>query len=75
MSIARKCDMCGKLYEEYNTEKDEKNPNGIMFLNIVTPGSYFKHGEIDCCPECMAAIKGMFNSQKAEQRYLRKNGR
>lgn len=56
MSIARKCDMCGKLYEEYNQKHDEKNPNGIMLLNIVENGNYYGNSKIDCCPECMTSI-------------------
>lgn len=29
MSIAKKCDICGKLYESYNTKNDAKNANGV----------------------------------------------
>lgn len=32
MACAKKCDRCGKLYEQYNSKNDRKNPNGIMVL-------------------------------------------
>ena len=34
MALAKKCDRCGKFYEEYNTKYDGKNINGILLLNI-----------------------------------------
>lgn len=57
MAVAKKCDICGKLYEPYNSKKDGNNPNGIMFLNIDDSGSYWKNTALDCCPECMKFIK------------------
>ena len=35
MACAKKCDRCGKLYEQYNSKNDRKNPNGIMVLNWI----------------------------------------
>lgn len=57
MSLAKKCDICGKLYEQYNTRKDKDNINGLLFLNIDMQQHYYSHGVTDCCPECMEAIK------------------
>lgn len=57
MSIAKKCDVCGKLYEPYNTSYTEGNPNGIMFLNIDNTQKYFSHKAIDCCPNCMSRLQ------------------
>ena len=50
MAIAKKCDICGKLYEEYNTKRDKKNTNGFMFLNLLDNQNYFEHDPYDCCP-------------------------
>lgn len=57
MALAKKCDVCGKLYERYNEENNIEDVNGIMFLNIDRVGKYFSHGTMDCCPECMKNIK------------------
>lgn len=59
MSIAKKCDVCGKLYEPYNTSNTKDNPNGIMFLNIDNAQKYFSHKAMDCCPDCISKIKKM----------------
>lgn len=53
MACARKCDRCGKLYEEHNLKNDEKNPNGIMVLNLDYQRKYYPHDAMDLCPDCM----------------------
>ena len=30
MAIAKKCDICGKLYEEYNFKQSKDNFNGFV---------------------------------------------
>lgn len=57
MSSAKKCDVCGRLYELYNEDRNENAPNGFMLLNIDTKGQYYGHDAHDCCPCCMEAIK------------------
>ena len=57
MAIAKKCDVCGKLYELYNLEHDEDKPNGITFLNIDYIQEHYYHDDLDCCPQCMNSIK------------------
>lgn len=57
MSTAKKCDICGTLYESYNIKHDKKNTNGIMFLNIDDQQKYFPNDMIDCCQKCMEAIR------------------
>lgn len=53
---AKKCDRCGKFYDEYN---QNKNHNGICFCR-----KYYSNGFnvsydncIDLCPECMTDVK------------------
>lgn len=53
MACAKKCDRCGKLYEQYNSKNDRKNPNGIMVLNLDSQRRYFAHNALDLCPDCM----------------------
>ena len=51
MACAKKCDRCGKLYEQYNSKNDRKNPNGIMVLNLDSQRRYFTHNALDLCPD------------------------
>ena len=57
MSIAKKCDICGKYYESYNTKNNSEKTNGLMFLTIDDRQQYHSHNVIDTCPECMDSIK------------------
>lgn len=59
MSVAKKCDCCGKLYEAYNHEcQCADQPNGLQFLNIRLDGeNAYDHNFIDCCPDCMTSIQ------------------
>ena len=61
MSVAKKCDRCGKLYEEYNVKNDEKKANGISFLNIDSKEEAFGHAYHDLCPECMEELRTWFD--------------
>lgn len=67
MAIARKCDVCGKLYEEYNTKRDKKNTNGFMFLNRLDNRNYYDHDPYDCCPKCMTYIRNYVNVLRGEK--------
>lgn len=53
MANAMKCDRCGKLYESYNTKKDNKNINGFIPVNLDVDRKYYSHGVTDLCPDCM----------------------
>lgn len=57
MATAKKCDVCGRLYEIYNDKNDKKKVNGLMFLNVDARRQYFSHEVVDCCPQCMFSIK------------------
>ena len=67
MAIAKKCDICGKLYELYNVRCDSEKVNGLMFLNLDSKNQYFTHNTIDCCPECMKSIQDHIDSLKGEK--------
>lgn len=56
MTLARKCDICGVLYESYNEESDLENPNTIKFGNTDINDRVDWHEDIDCCPNCMISI-------------------
>lgn len=57
MAFAKKCDICGRYYTNYNVKKSAENVNGFMLLNIDDAGKYYSHETVDCCPKCMASIK------------------
>lgn len=68
MACAKKCDRCGKLYEQYNSKNDRKNPNGIMVLNLDSQRRYFAHNALDLCPDCMKGFQDWFGKVKQMER-------
>lgn len=68
MACAKKCDRCGKLYEQYNSKNDRKNPNGIMVLNLDSRGRYFTHNALDLCPDCMKGFQDWLREVKQMER-------
>lgn len=73
MSIAKSCDICGKLYPIYNTEHDKDRVNGITFLNIDAQMKYYSNNVLDCCPECMDSIKKHIETLKKGGKYASSN--
>ena len=67
MADARKCDLCGKFYDAYNTKNDSKKVSGLILANVDAKGRYFEHGGIDCCPECMNEIMSVMNKLKEKK--------
>lgn len=68
MACAKKCDRCGKLYEQYNSKNDKKNPNGIMVLNLDSQRRYFTHNALDLCPDCMKEFQDWLREVKQMER-------
>ena len=64
MSVAKQCDICGKFYDLYNIKKDDKNTNGLMFLNIDGAMLYYENDPIDCCPTCMDLVRKYIEHMK-----------
>lgn len=66
MSVCKKCDRCGSMYENYNYPKhDDENFNGILFAAITdTSDKYINHGLKDLCPECMKSFMDWFNCEE-----------
>lgn len=60
MSMAKKCDICGKFYEGY------PGISGISFERMFMKSSDVQSTAetFDCCPECMDAIKKHLDSLK-----------
>lgn len=64
MASAKKCDRCGKLYEEYNTVCDSKNINGVMLLNLDSHGQYYSNKTLDFCPNCKDSFENWLHGTK-----------
>lgn len=53
MAIARKCDRCEKLYEEYDhIECNDKQITGLYTAKTSEKGIHFTQEHYDLCPEC-----------------------
>lgn len=64
--IAKKCDRCGKLYEQYNVKSDSKNINGLCTMNIDSKQCYCSHGTIDLCQDCSTKLINWLKSDVAD---------
>lgn len=66
MAIAKKCDICGSFYENYNMKDSEEKPNGFMLINLGLQRQYIPHNAKDCCPNCMKSILAHIETLKGE---------
>lgn len=55
MSLVKKCDICGFVYEIYNLKHNE---------DVAA----YKNKKIDCCPECMKAIMNFTNDLRGDSK-------
>lgn len=57
MSLAKKCDICGKYYEDYSMVFKNEKINAFVFVETDEECRYdcIKDGT-DCCPECLSSI-------------------
>lgn len=59
MSLAKKCDICGVLYENYSGR------NGFSFEKIGPSGVVISTEKtFDCCSECMNALTKFLEERK-----------
>lgn len=65
MGIAKKCDICGKLYEIYDANNNKENFNGLVPINMDKNGKYWSHDHIDLCRECRDAVKKVFKERSS----------
>ena len=63
MAKARKCDICGKLYEEYNLSSDF---NAVWTARVYTNDTYSLVKLIEICPNCMVSIQNLIANLKKE---------
>lgn len=67
MANAKKCDICGKFYDIYNTTKDCKNHNSFRFANVNEYDVCWNQRLYDCCPTCMEQIKSYIELMKKDR--------
>jgi len=58
MSLAKKCDRCGRLYVNYG--ETECEVNGIMPVHIDDYGSVRSKNAADLCPQCNEEFRKLF---------------
>lgn len=64
MSLMKKCDRCGNVYDPYNEKSNSKQINGFLFLNIDLQQKYFSHKPNDLCPKCAAMLTKWFTEKE-----------
>lgn len=66
MAIAKKCDICGRLYENYR--KEIRNVfgrcNGVSYIYKDLNSSQLTCESMDCCPSCFNAITSFIEDMK-----------
>ena len=65
MGIAKKCDICGKLYEIYDTDNNKEKFNALIPINADVNSKYWSHDRIDLCRECRDAVKKVFKERSS----------
>ena len=67
MANAKKCDICGKLYEKYNARYADNGYNTIKLSKNNLDGDTIDEDLLDCCPNCMNAILDCIKSLGPEK--------
>ena len=65
MSMAKKCDICSVLYEDYGRDSrgSSEKPNSLMLTcRDYNNGNYMRMKFYDCCPSCMHRIQTLIDS-------------
>lgn len=65
MGIAKKCDICRKLYEIYDTNSNKEKFNALIPINVDENSEYWSHDHIDLCRECRDAVKKVFKERSS----------
>lgn len=64
MGFAKKCDICGKLYEVYGKEENPENFNAFMLLNVDEYGTYYSNDHFDVCTKCRDSLKKWMDERR-----------
>lgn len=58
---ARKCDRCGKFYDDYKPTEETKNANALRLMG-ATQASAHHGGWYDLCEDCMKDLVTLLNT-------------
>lgn len=64
MSLAKKCDRCGKFYEHYPIGNPPGVYNTINKIRRSLEGTIDFYNTIDLCPDCMASFERFMKEGK-----------
>lgn len=71
MANAKKCDVCGNLYERYGTKYTDATAIRLLHEIVARVNEYSSIVQLDCCPDCMREINNTIdllkNSAKKEE--------
>lgn len=58
MADAKKCDKCGKYYDEYDgvAFSVEQAERRYIRMYLVPTDDYYRNRRFDLCPDCMKAL-------------------
>lgn len=57
---AKKCDKCGKFYDEYSTKSYDAEPNAILLVQNQENKETYCCKQYDLCRECMENLREWF---------------
>ena len=73
MSLAKKCDRCGKLYEPKNIKIHKTNINGLGLINRdIRNDKVITQRLFDLCPECLVSLAGWLKNEPMTFNEIRK---
>lgn len=64
MSLAKKCDRCGKLYEHYPSNGDRQYNSVKRLIRSVDSCRYSAENTKDLCPDCMMKLNTFLEGGK-----------
>lgn len=64
---AKKCDRCGKFYDEYNNEIETESPNYLQLCQENMNKQRYVEEEYDLCLECMAKLQKWLKGEKTDE--------
>ena len=69
MARVKKCDRCGKFYEQYAGYKEFKNSekaNGVLFIDRDLDNKYWSRMSYDLCVDCMRKLEAFIKNEEDE---------
>ena len=73
MSMAKKCDRCGKLYEPKQELSDKELRKGAWRFNIIRDDHPYGETRIDLCDSCRDLFYFWFCNEKTSKMILEEN--